>query len=247
MKQKANQLPLAITTNMDILVASFGGVGTSFFMHFLKKHRQINCPHDMDGLKHTPIPPLTITPNLKAVYIFGDPIEATVSLFRRGYHQAHLTKLAKARNSTDQNFPKNITIEGYAENLEDWFRFEEHYQNWRNIETPYPILFIKYQAIWDKIDTIFEFLELPSELKSEFPVQKARQSKIDTLSKSTRENLEKLYGDFSEQVSQLPEIEIKPKKPFSYMGQLPWIPYSMLVNKQKFYPKLIYNSFVRNK
>lgn len=66
MKKKAKKLPLTITTNMEILVASCGGVGTSFFMNFLKKHRRINCPRDTDRLKHTPIPPLTITPNLKA-------------------------------------------------------------------------------------------------------------------------------------------------------------------------------------
>lgn len=179
------------------------------------------------------------------MYIFGDPIEATVSLFRRGYHQDHATKLAEARNQSKQNLSKEITIEEYAENLEDWFQFEKHYQNWRNIETPYPILFIKYQAIWDNIDTIFDFLDLPSNLKPEFPPQKARYSKIETLSKSARENLENLYGNFSDKVRKLPEVEIKRKKAFSYILQLPLIPVSISLNKQKFYPRLTLSTFLK--
>lgn len=193
----------------------------------------------MDGFKHTSIPPLTLTPNLKAIYIYGDPIKATASLFRRNYHHAH------ARTITGKTLPKNMTLEEYATQLEDCFQFENHYYNWRNRDTAYPILFIKYNAIWESIDAIFDFLELPSNLKSKFPAKKKRQSSIESSPQSIINDLNQLYGKFKEEVEKSPDFEIKPSKSFSYIKKLPLIPRSLLVNQQTVYPKLVLNSFLR--
>jgi len=76
---------LVITHRFDVLVSSFGGVGTTFLMKFLNQNLSVNCPNDRDHLKHALYPPISPSPNLKAIYVFGDPIEAAISLFRRNF------------------------------------------------------------------------------------------------------------------------------------------------------------------
>ncbi|MBI3333889.1 hypothetical protein HYZ97_00165, partial [Candidatus Pacearchaeota archaeon] len=63
--------------NLDVLVASCGGVGTSFFMRFLNRFKKVNCVNNCDGFKHLVAPPPVAQRKFKAVYIYGNPIDAT--------------------------------------------------------------------------------------------------------------------------------------------------------------------------
>ena len=231
--------PRVVTTPLDVLVVSAGGVGTSFLMHFLKHYCWVNCPHDMDGLKHAPVPPYALFPGLKAIYIVGDPIEATISLFRRGYQHAQARKLIPP-SATELPEPESLeTLDRYAAFGQDCFQFEAHYRRWRHRPTAYPILFIKYRSIWKHLDAIFEFLNLPRHYQSNFPSPKPRHSSLEQLPSTTREGLERMYGQFSRYVASLPNIDWKPKTHFRYFLQLPQIPNSIRQNKQTIYPRLI--------
>ncbi|OKH18213.1 hypothetical protein [[Limnothrix rosea] IAM M-220] len=142
MQNYSPQNHCVVLQNLELLIVSFGGVGTSFFMNFFNQHKLINCRHNGDGLKHLVEPPLVLSPNLKAIYIFGDPIEATVSLFRRGYHHAHSRKISPDKEATLELMSPETSLEDYAGYGKDLFGFERHYQNWSYIDRHYPVLFI---------------------------------------------------------------------------------------------------------
>lgn len=74
--------------NIEVLIVSSGGVGTTFLMEEIKRYKTTNDPDNKDGYKHLPIPPISQNPNLKVVYLFGDPVLACISLFRRKYQYA---------------------------------------------------------------------------------------------------------------------------------------------------------------
>ena len=72
-----------IRGNINVLVCSPGGVGSSFFIAFLEKYKSVNSYKDRDGLKHIDRPPLTLNSNLKAIYIYG---EYTENLLMQFFH-----------------------------------------------------------------------------------------------------------------------------------------------------------------
>ncbi|MGB5632037.1 MAG: hypothetical protein WBM86_04545, partial [Waterburya sp.] len=43
----------------DVVVASFGGVGTTFLLKYLAQYRKTNHRFDADGVKHSPLPPIS--------------------------------------------------------------------------------------------------------------------------------------------------------------------------------------------
>jgi Sulfotransferase domain len=217
----------------DAIVASSGGVGTTFFMEFLDQHILINSPTDRDRLKHSCYPPLSMNAKQKAIYIIGDPITATISLFRREYHFNQAKKLLNIQGGkTIGLIQKHTTLQEYAEAQVDCFQFEAHYKNWRTSSVPYPILFVKYEKIWDNLDAIFDFLNLPRSLQSSFPEKKQRNSSLDSLSDTTRRNLMVLYQDFADKLDKVPDIEILPARPFAHLIQIPILLSTLWDNRQ---------------
>lgn len=199
-----------IDKNIEVIIVSAGGVGTTFLMKEIAKYKTTNCSSNSDGIKHSMIPPISKNKKLKVIYVFGDPIMACISLFRRNYHFTQskaVQKFQKKKHIT----PYEKTLNEYVQEKKDNFLFENHLNNWNTRFTFYPTLFVKYETLFNNIDKVSDFLEMPEEFRNNFPEKKKRFSSIENIPIKTKEGLKLMYGKLSKEIDQMPEISLKTK------------------------------------
>lgn len=192
-----------IQKDIEVLVVSAGGVGTTFLMEAISQHKKINQNIKIDGYKHLPIPPISFNKNLQVIYIFGDPIMASISLFRRQYHNTQSIWVQKYHPSSF-TIPFQMNIDEYAKQEKDGHQFKQHMDNWLKKYPLYPTMFIKYENLYDSLNELADFLELPPSFLSNFPKKKERKSSINNLSPATIDGLKKMYSSYQKEVEQLP-------------------------------------------
>ncbi|MEQ8909268.1 MAG: hypothetical protein RIC95_08750 [Vicingaceae bacterium] len=188
---------ILLPDDTEVVVASYGGVGTTFLIEFIRKFKKTNCAHDSDGVKHSPLPPLSNNPKIKFVYIYGDPRLAVISLFRRKFHRAQSRKLLMYSKEDRSLLKDNTTLAEYLTWRKDLFRFERHFQNWYDSYLNYPTFFVKIDDLFKVKSELVNFLELPESALKEFPIQKVRNSKIESLDSSLSNLLDEQYAQFS--------------------------------------------------
>ncbi len=200
----------SIDPKIEVLVASYGGVGTTFLSQAIGRFRKVNDPRDLDGYKHCPVPPVFGSRELKVVYVVGNPILAATSLFRRGYQAGQAGKLQYSR--IVRKFPKDaLVLKDYAAEGNDLFLFHEHFEAWTKELVFYPTLVVRYGAIHESLEQIAGFLNMPPEFISEFPPLKERGSDIAKIDPETLQGLEIMYGNLARKIQSLPNIsEIAP-------------------------------------
>ena len=140
-KPKKNLKSLVVPKEIDVIISSMGGVGTTFFIDHIKKYKSTNALNDSDGYKHLLFPPLSANKDIKFIYLFGNPINSVISLFNRDMHHEHSKKkLIYAINLKSIN--KEASLEQYAAEGVDKFLFSEQFNNWFTDSKFYPTLFI---------------------------------------------------------------------------------------------------------
>lgn len=223
---------IIVPNNIEIVISSFGGVGTSFLLEYFENYARTNSPSDLDFVKHSSVPPISFNRNVKFVYIYGDPILATVSLFRREYHYYQSRKLSFYKSA--KSMPENLSLADYAKGQKDYFYFEEHFNNWHTKFLTHPTCFIKYEKLDEVKEELIEFLELPKDSLKNFPAFIERNSNLEKLDKDTHEGLKLLYGDFADKLSSMKDFEVRlPKRQALY-----WLKYF-----NKLYTKALLNQF----
>lgn len=195
--------------HINTLVVSYGGVGTTFLMKHLADYRQLNDFYDEDRLKHRGLPPLRFSELPKCIYVYGDPVKAVLSLFRRGYQMAQSQKLQHAGVTRNGPIAEGETLDAYARAGIDRFRFEEHFTNWHDRFVLYPTLFVRYEALFDHVQDIADFLELPTKVVEHFPEKKARTKSAEEIAPETMERLDQMYGGFHARLQLLDDVEYK--------------------------------------
>ncbi|KAG2452883.1 hypothetical protein HYH02_002227 [Chlamydomonas schloesseri] len=82
------------------------------------------------------------------VYLYGDPLAAVASHYRRGHacHQAQKTSGHPARLSA-ATFP--ATFEEYVSRGEDLFGLEDHFRGWLTAPADYPVTLVRYERMFD--------------------------------------------------------------------------------------------------
>jgi len=200
---------VTIPNGIEVIVASFGGVGTSFLIDFLSKHRKTNQFADYDGLKHSALPPISFNKKIKLVYIYGDPQLAAISLFRRDYQHYQSAKLQKFTNGKKDIIPLGTSLQEYAADGIDKFKFREHFYNWYDEHLVHPTFFVKYEKIFDVVEPLLEFLEIPKEYISDFPQKKKRNSSIESIPEETQKNISAMYDKFRNELSEIADYEIR--------------------------------------
>ncbi|TVQ01793.1 MAG: hypothetical protein EA359_13275 [Balneolaceae bacterium] len=197
-----------VPANVDVVVTSYGGVGTTFIMDFISQQRRVNDKINEDRLKHLPYPPLSIDSNQKFIYIFGDPVMAAISLFRRKLHYPQSKRIIHGLRNNQQPIPRSMTIEQYASEGVDRFYFQEHFRNWYNSMHTNPIIFLRYETLKNHLEKIFDYLDLPHELVSTFPEFRVRESYNHKLSDNTLIQLQTIYHEFNQELDQVPDIKV---------------------------------------
>ena len=199
---------IIIPEKIDTIVSSYGGVGTTFLLNFLSNYKNTNDSNDSDGLKHLKNPPTNLHRDIKFIYIYGNPILATISIFRRNYHFKQSLKLQKQTNKKINVIPREMCLEEYASEGIDKFLFEDHFYNWYD-KAIYPTFFVKYEKLHNVIRPLFNFLEIPEKYLNCFPTSTTRQSSLKDISLKTQKELHKLYGRFNNDLKLLDDFEIK--------------------------------------
>ncbi len=186
---------LIVPKEIEVLISSTGGVGTTFLIEHINKYKLTNHIGDNDKLKHIVFPPVSYNKNIKYIFIFGNPIDSVISLFKRNLYHNHSSKLVQFNNKFNA-ISQNTTLEEYARGGIDRFLFAEQFINWLTLSKFYPTLFLKYEKIWDNLDILYEFLEIPMEELSKFPEKKKRKSDFSILNKETQKGLKNIYGEY---------------------------------------------------
>ena len=146
-------------------VASFGGVGTSALMIALAAAgAAINSGGDCDGMKHLPFGRLMREkashmlknpPVARILYVYDDPTDAVMSLFRRGYNWDQLDK-------TRSELPAPAspeTVREYADRADEPFQFEAHFDSFAT-QRAYPIAFVQQSRVLQHSGDLADFLQL---------------------------------------------------------------------------------------
>ena len=146
-------------------VTSFGGVGTSALMLALSAAgAAINSGGDCDGVKHLPFGRLMREkashmlknpPVSRILYVYDDPTDAVMSLFRRGYNWDQLDK-----TRSDLPAPASPeTLQEYADREDDPFQFEAHFDSFAT-QRAYPIAFVQQSRALQHAGDLADFLQL---------------------------------------------------------------------------------------
>ena len=93
----------------------------------------------------------------------------------------------------------------FAERGRDLFRRVEQFDNWSR-GAHYPVLMVKYESLWESLDSVLEFLQVPTRERANFPPPRPRQTCLSNLGTEVVKNLESLYGDLAQRVSRLPAL-----------------------------------------
>ncbi len=196
--------------NIEVVIASAGGAGTTFLLSYLAQFKNANHPGDADGLKHSPLPPVSFNRNVKFVYVFGNPQLAAISLFRRNFQHHQSIKLQKWGKRNISPIPKDMTLQEYASQGIDRFHFRDHFYNWYDrYLAACPTMFIRYESLFDNVTLLLDFLDLPKDCIGSFPRKKTRTSTIEEIPPDTLKQLDHLYGDFADELARLNDVTVR--------------------------------------
>jgi len=194
-----------INRPIDVCIVSYGGVGCSALMQVLNRFLKTNNPNDADGLKHKNSPKLPIYKGniiRKVIYVYNNPMNAVISLYRRNFQQAQLRKL------TGKKAPPNFTLKNYAKSGIDIFEMEQHFHNWAIGSNKFPILMVNGATMYKNTNLrkIMHFLGVNIPLL--FFQQKPRKSNYKTIDPEIREGLEKIYSKFNQRLNEYPDVKL---------------------------------------
>ena len=190
-------------------ISSFGGSGTSMLCRFLEQ-KDIGLPKvveaDWAPWKHMRHPPLdhTVQQNFRALYLVADPRDAILSVFRRGYQHWHIQRMEGDVLSWNYSWD----LEQFLAHRYDHFKIEEHFDNWTKDHRRYPIMIVKYDALWRHLPEVFGFIGAPLESIAEFPQWKERNVNWRMERKEIRDALNLLYGDLAEEIAMMKDINL---------------------------------------
>ena len=189
---------LMIGSEFQSAMVSMGGVGsTALARHIgsiadktVKEHAYSPCMYDGNR-------------NLRLGYMFGNPYNAVLSVFRRNFQQMH----AKAMHADSPTLPpdlRGVTLEAYLEKGIDAFSIERQFDNWvSQPHSRHPTLLIKYESLANNIDDVLAFFGV----KDAFGVKERQSSWLDQ-PPHIRTGLERMYGKLNEKIEAMPEIQI---------------------------------------
>lgn len=179
-------------------MASMGGVGSTALA------RHIGSIADKTDREHAYSPAVYDGHSaLRLGYMFGNPYNAVLSVFRRGYQQMHVVAM-HARSGTAPVLLKGVSIEEYLERGVDEFFIERQFDNWTGDADPmHPTILIRYELLGCHIDEILDFFAC----RKEFVVQ-PRSSSWRDRPEHIRKGLERIYGRLNERIEAMPAVRI---------------------------------------
>ena len=219
-----NRNPFSQASRTKILVCSFGGVGSKCLVKGILQTDNETLLQKAHIHRRTP-PSKNEIKGRKVIYVFGNPMNAVISFFQRRDALSQLHGfVTKKDNTGDINWAIKhcVALEGMSDLLEpaydlpaylthniDMFKLEEHFYNWYHAKTSYPILFVRYETMWENLEEIFDFLKLSKKKIINFPKKETRASDWKDEAPEIVDGLESIYGNLRQKFDNLPDIQIR--------------------------------------
>lgn len=159
-----------IDRDLEILVISPGGVGTTFLIEYISQFKNTNDAYDRDGLKHLPWPPRNLRhlSNCRILFITGPEDDIVLSLKRRGWVRIQSARLA----STGGVFLKDSASEAAFRRS-----IRKQMQCWKTLDAE-KMMIVNYENLWDAQEEIASFCDIPVvPFVARFPKKQPRQSR----------------------------------------------------------------------
>ena len=210
MLKRLVQDPDMAVVHHTVQVTSFGGSGTTaLYDHLGAAGADIPTTIGQFPFKHQRVPPRDdeVPPGFRVVYIFADPRNAVVSLFRRGYQGGHYRgmRLRKPPPEIEQRF---VDLDQFLDAGVDDFGLADHFERWHAPEArAYPVLFLRYEQMLETWPTLRDFAGLPADYPC-LTIRK-RESEWESLPDHARARLDEMYGALARDLAALPPAEIR--------------------------------------
>ncbi len=192
-----------------VQVSSFGGVGTTaLYAHLESLGADVPRASDWGWPKHQRVPPrrADVANGFRSVYVFGDPRDAILSVFRRGYEIWHYERmqLEESAPSGRAEAALRSTVD-FARGGFDPYKIDEHFANWLGV-LDVPVLFVHHEALSIRWEAIRSFVGLPSDA----PSLPTNQRKTDWRSEpdEIRDGFTSIYGELADFIERLPRLFI---------------------------------------
>jgi hypothetical protein len=193
-----------------VQITSFGGSGTTALHdHLLRVGVDVPTTPGSFPFKHQRVPPASaeVPPGFRVVYPFGDPRNAVVSVFRRGFQGGHYRgmRLRKPPLAAEGHL---TDLAHFLEGGIDEFEILDHFDRWHTRgDRTYPVLFLNFAHLAQAWPALCEFVGLPPDTEC-LPVR-PRASEWTMLEPGQRDRIDAMYGALARRLAALPPVEIR--------------------------------------
>jgi hypothetical protein len=189
-------------------VTSYGGSGTTALIrHFTAAELDLPKSPDHFPFKHTPAPPSAdeVPEGFRVVYVYADPRDAVVSLFRRGL-QVGAYRIFHLVDAPPEVEARLQTLDAYVAAGVDDYALQQHVENWLQHPPGYPVLFLRFDALPDCWPEVRDFVGLPA--SAPCLDIRPRRSPLHALDETTQARLTAMYQGVLDRLASLPPVHV---------------------------------------
>lgn len=192
-----------------VQVTSFGGSGTTALVdRLLAAGVDLQKGPAQWPFKHHRIPPAghEVPAGFRVVYVVGDPRDAVLSLFRRGYQFGHYEALHAGRSPGPDVAADLQSLDDFLAGGVDHFELADHVERWLHHPPGYPVMVVRYDHLAESWPQIDEFVGIGPGA----PAFAARDRRSDWRSAppEVQQGLERLYGELADRIASLPPVSV---------------------------------------
>jgi hypothetical protein len=193
-----------------VQVTSFGGSGTTALAdHLLAAGVDLPTTPGFFPFKHQRVPPraAAVPAGFRVVYPFGDPRNAVVSVFRRGFQGGHYRGM-QLRRPVPEVEQRLVSLETFLDAGIDDFGIEDHFDHWFNrSERGFPVLFVRFDDLPHAWPVLADFVSLPRDAPG--LAVRGRASEWQSLPPLLRSRIDEMFGPLARRLLQLAPTELR--------------------------------------
>lgn len=190
-------------------LTSFGGSGTTALGEHLRA-AGIDLPTTPGQFpfKHQRTPPesAAVPQGFRALYLVGDPRDAVMSVFRRGFQDGHYVGM-HGRRPDDAVDARLVSLATFLDAGVDDFAIADHVEQWLGAgDRDYPIMVVRFDRLAEAWPELRDFIGLRADDRG--LVAQSRASDWRNLPRVARSRIDRMYGDLARRIDALPAVTI---------------------------------------
>ncbi len=165
---------------VEVWLCSTGGSGSNLLKNYVDDYVKVKSPYSAALLTHHKEPVDFNKPGFKAIYLHSDPFMVLKSVKRRNLVETNIKKLNNNRRleCTDEQLLASVF---------------NQFKNWTQSNVDYPILCLKFEALYDSLDILSEYLGAPF---GNFPPKRDRLSSDIVIDQQLYRQFEEEYKEW---------------------------------------------------